>query len=67
MILGIAVGLLLWGWFVGVVDQPHVPAWKVRNAYRWVSLGLVVVCVVAVMKGLEYRAELRQLIAMSRR
>ena len=58
MILWVGGGLLAWLVFWAVVDTPAHPAWQVRNAYRWLSVWLVILLAVTVGKALLWHQEL---------
>ena len=53
------LGVLGWLWFFGHLDRPHIPAWQARNAYRWLSLVLVIALCYGTHKASTYRTELR--------
>jgi len=51
-------GLLGWGLVFWVLDRPTVPAYKVVDMYRYVTICLVAVLVIVGFKMIQYRTEL---------
>ena len=58
MIWWVGAGLAGWLLFWWVVDTPVHPAWQVRNAYRWLTVGLVILLGVTAGKALLWHQEL---------
>jgi len=44
--------------FVGWLDRRQAPAWEVRDNYRFLSMGLFFVALLALLKALQYHTEL---------
>lgn len=58
MIWLVLFGVWLWMVFLSVVDTPAHPAWQVRNAYRWLTIVLVVLLGLTGGKALLWHQEL---------
>ena len=66
MILLIWCGVVGWLLLFGLIDRNSRPAWQVRNAYRVVSVVLLLLLLLSAHKSLMYREELRTMIRICR-
>ena len=66
MILLIWCGVVGWLLLFGLIDRNARPAWQVRNAYRIVSVVLLLLLLLSAHKSLMYREELRTMIRICR-
>ena len=55
MLLG---GFGLWGIVFTQLDRPSIPAWRVRDTYRWAALVIFLLLLLVSYKALRYHEEL---------
>lgn len=60
------VGLVGWMVFLAVMDRPHRPAWRVRNAYRILCAFLVITWCLLWGKAQAWHTELVSVIQQCR-
>ena len=51
-------GFALWGMVFTQLDRPSIPAWQVRDTYRWAALVLLLLLLLVSYKALRYHEEL---------
>ena len=51
-------GFVLFGMVFTQLDRPSIPAWRVRDTYRWAALVLLLLLLLVSYKALRYHEEL---------
>ena len=51
-------GFGLWGLIFTRLDRPSIPAWQVRDTYRWAALVLFLLLLLTSYKAIRYHEEL---------
>lgn len=51
-------GFALWGMVFTRLDRPSIPAWRVRDTYRWTALVIFLLLLVVSYKALRFHEEL---------